>query len=731
MIRLKNDACEVVLEQGTMTSLTFAAAKDGFNFADHRGESFPIFTRKDDDITEQEGKTHVNPYLDRVSLPDAVTEEEDAVLLTDTANGIVTEYRLEKDGLRITTESENADLSAFGFRLNLNIIGKKGNDYRDQLLLSSPYASFDGRYRYYAMTRPKGGFLLVAVLGECDGWRNEYYMWGHFIKALRYYASFDRVYGGSGRKRLTLCLRYAATEEELYATLHALYGVPICRPVTGGNVGGESWLRVTPDTASLTVIAPSGRKTTVETAGKTLLSLPLTEEGFHTVIPCDREGNGGMSTTLWYARDLRELFDRACDGIRQPYHPDRNLCEGGCFLWAWLLNMRLGGHRRYDAPAREDLKVVLGDTDPVPRRTILPTATETHPPYHIYRSERVQEQFFGVSILLEAYRVYGEERFLTYAVEAANTLLAHHFEGGKVRSNENDYTTVTAPVIPLVDLALFLKERGDDRWRAFGEKAIEMAEFLLERGFDFPTEGVENDETDREYEDGSISCTALSVLYVCQKLKYDERYIAFAERVLSFHNAWKMYTPDARMYGSSFRTWETIWEGDGEGPALCAGHAWTIWRAEALFYLGVLTRKDELLLDSFNGYVTNFCKTQKDGSMYACYEPDDIRGGGIDFVKAHLSQLSAEDLPTQYRVARDYPHHIDSSLSRYAWVRSEETWLRTAALLKIDGETIGLGLRKEGDRWVAPPHITHFYRSSACAEEKVSAPLTEIGKETL
>lgn len=731
MIRLQNDACEVILENGSMTSLTFALSKDGFNFADHRGESTPIFTKRSDDVTEQEGKTHVNQYLDRVSIPDAMTEGEGGVVLTDSKNGITTEYRLEEHGLRITTESENEDLSAFGFRLNLNVIGKKGNDYRNQLLLSSPYSSYDGRYQYYVMTRPKGGFLLVAVMGECDGWRNDYYMWGHFIKALRYYASFDRVYHGSGKKKLTLCLRYAESEEEVYQLLHTLYGVPICRLVTGGNVGGKGYVTLTPDTTSLTVIDPKGSSSTVKTEGKTTLALPLTEEGFYTVIPHDEDGKEGMSATLWYAKDLRELFDRACDGIRQPYHPDRNLCEGGCFLWAWLLNMRLGGHRRYDLPTKEDLAVVLGDTDPTPRRTILPVATEKHPPYHIYRSERVQEQFFGVSILLEAYRVYGEERFLTYAVEAANTLLTHHFDGGKVFSNENDYTTVTAPVIPLVDLALFLKERGDDRYLPFEKKAIELADFLLARGFDFPTEGVENDETDREYEDGSISCTALSVLYVCLKLKYDKRYLDFAEQVLSFHNAWKMYTPDARMYGSSFRTWETIWEGDGEGPALCAGHAWTIWRAEALFYLGLLTGKDELILDSWNGYVTNFCKTQKDGSMYACYEPDYIRGGGIDFVKAKLSQLAPEDLPVQYRIAHDYPKHIDSSLSRYAWVRAEETWLRTAALLKINGETVGIGLTKKGDTWVAAPHITHLYRSEACGEEKVSPHLIKIGKETL
>lgn len=79
-----------------------------------------------------------------------------------------------------------------------------------------------------------------------------------------------------------------------------------------------------------------------------------------------------------------------------------------------------------------------------------------------------------------------------------------------------------------------------------------------------------------EYEDGSISCTALSLLYFCMHLEIKEEYLNLAKEILELHNAWRIYTPDARMNGSSFRWWETIWEGDGQGPAISAGHAWTI-----------------------------------------------------------------------------------------------------------------------------------------------------------
>ena len=80
-------------------------------------------------------------------------------------------------------------------------------------------------------------------------------------------------------------------------------------------------------------------------------------------------GSGDNALT---ATQLAELFDRSCDGIRRPYHPDDNLCEGGCFLWAMLVNMRLRGHRKYGGVAREQLDIITGKGEPGHRRTILP-----------------------------------------------------------------------------------------------------------------------------------------------------------------------------------------------------------------------------------------------------------------------------------------------------------------------------------------------------------------------
>ena len=228
---------------------------------------------------------------------------------------------------------------------------------------------------------------------------------------------------------------------------------------------------------------------------------------------------------------------------------------------------------------------------------------------------------------------------------------------------------------------------------------------------DFPTETEITEYTEKEMEDGSISCTALSVLYVCANIKYDKRYIEFAEKVLELHKAWTIYTPDVRAYQSSFRWWETIWEGDGEGPSICAGHAWTIWRSEALFYLGILKNDDKALLNSWNGFLTNFCKTQENGEMYSCYEMDYIRGGGLFEVKKTLLQLKDEDTDVKYILGHSYPKHTDSSLSRYVWVRASYSWYNTAAVISAGNKVITINASIKNNELVVNKEVERVYIS--------------------
>ncbi len=661
-------------------------ADDGTNLADSRGAFGTVcYTLVSDDIRTMP-HDDFEPYRDRCAkYTETARSGDNSLKCFDRTAGIETEYSLDEHALSISSSTDNPSISEFGINLDLNFLGKRGTDYRNQLLPTSPYTSEDGRYMYYILTRPNGKFAAVTAKTECDGWRIKYspFSFGHFILRLQFLASFDRAYRGSGKKAISLSIFCADTLGEIFELIHRSFGAPLVRNVLSGGFDGYAAVRVCGDFDFLEIKAPSGKVTRQSHDGR----IELSEFGFYSVTPF-LNGNAGLGSTVWNGGSFSALFDKSCDGIRKPYHPDDNLCEGGCFLWEMLLNMRLRDNKKFESTACEELEVIMAKRGtPIPRRTILPYPDSGFAAYHICKSTRIQEQFFGVSILLDAYRLYRDRELLEFAVSALGELVDNFMVGG-MATNGTDYTTVCCPMIPLADMANLLKDEGDSRFLRFRRAADEMAAFLLRRGYDFPTEGTVSELSDTEREDGSISCTALALLYYCVHIEYKEEYALFARDILKLHRAWTIYTPDARMLGSSFRWWETIWEGDGEGPAICAGHAWTIWKSEALFYCGILFGDDEALLESWNGFITNFSKTMPDGTMYSCYEPDYIRGGGSPDVKAKLKQLRGEDHGIKYITAHGYPKHPDNSLSRYAWVRACATWFDFSAVLSIDGEKI-------------------------------------------
>lgn len=118
------------------------------------------------------------------------------------------------------------------------------------------------------------------------------------------------------------------------------------------------------------------------------------------------------------------------------------------------------------------------------------------------------------------------------------------------------------------------------------------------------------------------------------------------------------------MFRSSLRWWETIWEGDSDGPAVCFGHAWSIWRAEAQFLYGLLAGDNRRLLDSYNGFLGNYAKEQADGRVYAIYQYEPISGGDVTI---NGSQM-------HYCVHDGFPRKADDTTSRYLFARDFQCW---------------------------------------------------------
>lgn len=676
-ILLHNAGIELEIDPKSGLICVLRSPLGAYNLADRRGLGGVRYTLKGEDA--RTGKPFI-AYADHLATYDRVVSEGAQVLCENSALGIRTLCRVEEDGLYIESRAENEQLSAYGIDLNFNLIGKKNGGYLGQLLPSSPYTTGDGKWTYFILPVIGAGFC--AVVSRTPGllWKLDYSSdcWGHYINGLQILSSTDRLYGAEGPKQAAVQIVFARTQEECFDKIQRLLGLPMLLPRVTGTFGRQLTVNLLGPADQIRVVCGDQETTVYPENGQAVI--PCLGYGRHQLIPY-MNGQAGLDTQVWFGDSVKALFERSCDTITGFKHGDDNLCEGMIWCWSMLCCMNLYGVDKYLPRVKDALKIVMCEgEEPRPRQSIVPYALDGNPPYHLFQSDRVQEQFFGVSLLLDMYRLTGEERYLEYAVSSAKAVLEKYqrADGGIFRHAGSDYTTVCAPIIPIVDLALLFQDRDAALHDYFAGAARRIVEHLMRRDLHFPTEGEVNDLHDEEMEEGSISCTALSVLYYCRYIERRQEYIDFAEKVLRLHENWVIRTPDVRMYRSTMRWWETIWEGDARGPSICAGHAWAIWRAEADYHMGVLTGKAEYFEKSLNGFMSNLSKITAEGESYSCYQPDFITGGGDVETRSGRKALRAEDPAKTYDLMHNYPRHYDDSLSRYVWTRACATWLKDA-----------------------------------------------------
>lgn len=667
---------------------TLAALRDskGEELTD-RNRSFGsiCYTLPTDDLTVGE-KPAMTPWVDREALWEHADICGDTVLLAQETLALKGKYQFLEEQIHFELEQTGPICSEVGINIPLHFLGKKGGDYRTQLIPTTPYTSSETEIQYWYLDSPEGQKLLLVASGA-RAWKLDYEdVCGHFfIKNLKWLYQLDKLYGEENEApKLVLDIFFPDSFPGALSMLSAHLKRPVSyAEVYWVGVGEQVVIHVLGD-ADLLELYRGGRKVAeVPLYGKQAV-VPLPEPGIYRAVP-RRGALRGLECVVGAIDPYETLFRKNIKSLKKPYHCDRGLCEGGVWAQAACLHQRLlGFDEDVEKRLEEQMADILGeDSVRISRCTIPAVETEGWPAYHVYHSLRTQEAFFGVSFFVEAYRTYGRRQYLEYAVKIMETLEENYIlEDGQVirrtalhGKEYMDYTTVTAPVIAVVDLARLLKELGDARTKHYEGLAEKIADYLVKRGFHFPTEGGRVELTEPEMEEGSISCTALSVLYVCYWVRRKEAYICFAGEVLKLHENLCMKTPDVRMHRSTLRWWETLWEGDKDGPAICAGHAWTLWRGEADFYYGLLTKEPEAFLKSYHAFGTNLVKIGPDGSSYACYQPDQIPGGGFHDRAQEVEQ----------KLKGGYPKNKDQSLSKYLWVRMEHTWWNTCVVLPDAG----------------------------------------------
>ena len=627
-------------------------------------DSFSVsYTLLSDDITHG-AKPQGTPYVSRTGVLDGngYNAETDSRLTAETFCG----------GYKLTLTTKSDALSEFGLNLPFNFMGKlNAGGWRKQYLFNSPYASEDNEHIYCYLSNPLGKNLMLVFGSPADGWKMDYspYLGGHYFYNLKALANFDKAYRtGSRYKELVLYLFEVGAFEEGLEKVAEVKGVPILiYDRSGGARGAQIMVRAIGDCDE---VEADGKKIPYRGA----FTYTIKYKGTAVLTPYFG-GKKGLDCTVYGYENIDALYADSMQAVSMQdiAVTDGNLCEHQCWVSAMLRYMlKYGGNAAYERLVKAELDVIC-ETDErkaEPRQTILSKPHGKYPAYHIYKSSRVQEQFFGVTILLDAYEYFGDETYLRYATNALDCLLSTYQKAdGRIETYTewsgayDDYTTVCAPIIPVIDMALFYQNIDAKKAAFYRQSAEKIAAYLYRRGLNFPTEGGATDEAETEMEDGSISCTALSLLYYCAKIERKEEYIVKAKEILDIHESWVINTPIAPMYRSSLRWWETKWEGDRDGNAICAGHAWTIWLAEADFWYFYLTGDNTYYNEAYNGFMSNFAKIDADGKSYTCYQPDYIAGGGFTD--------RADDV--EFRIAKGFPRQTDSGLSRYVWIRAVES----------------------------------------------------------
>lgn len=665
--KVKNEfiTLEIDAASGLITSL--CPNLEDTDIADKCGLGASRYTLKSESIETDRPFT---AYADKFAKYDKVYAQSEKIVCEDTKLRIKTEFSLENDTLIIKSSTANDDISRLGVDLNFNFLGKNNGTCEGQLLPTSPYSSDFINATYCIMPVIGKGFCTVASKSPEVKWKTDYspYSFGHYINGFQFLYS-------PRAESLDIAVFFAKSEKECFEKLSDFYSAPIILPSLTGTFSNKLNVEVTGKCDKIGICAEEKEATVSVRNGKAEIEVLC--YGRHRLIPYFG-GVAGLECEVWFGEDADLLFKKSCDSTKKPYHGDENLCEGGIWLHSLLCFMNHTGNLKYLGKVKAELESIMGENgERKPRKTLLSYASDGYPAYHICKSKRVQEQFSGISILCEAYKLTKDGKYLDFAVKCAKTAIETYLRDDGAIFTESDYTTVCAPIIPIIDLALIMKFEGcDEDYAYFAEASSKIASYLVKRGMTFPTEGIKSPVNDEEIEEGSVSCTALSILYYCRYIEKRDDYIDFAEKILDFHENFVCKTPDVKLYRSTMRWWETIWEGDGTGPSVCAGHAWSIWRAEADYHMGILTGKREYLVKSLCGFMTNFSKITKDGHSFACYQPDFYPGGGDCEIRKSLLHLSSEDIPKNYTFGKGYPNHFDNSLSRYVWVRACATWLK-------------------------------------------------------
>jgi len=625
-------------------------------------------------------------------------------------------YNLHDSYFDVWLEGELALANQVALDLDVAFLDLRQTDPPEyQYTAKCPYRSEDRSLCYVYLDRVVPPGLLITALMPAAAWRLRYN--GQVfanngadfaVQGLQMIYRFDTGIDPEakpGPVRFGVRVSFPDSLPDARLFIAREMGIPIITaPVLGGEVGSTYSFQIAGPAVGAEIRSPSRAVTSVPLTsigpGRFVGRVTAEEEGFYTLRTWNRDGRGG-DCVIHSGTPAMETLRRATatlDPVATVLNAEQQYwAQAFCLARQWAGPEARHDALIYDALVRIGMQGVkfAGLPAPPPQETHIATEFprdgdgylyaplpkphvyegKAFSPFHLHNNDRVQDAFEWIRTYLHAWRAYENDEFYEHAVRIAEAHIIDNVDpGGRVYClgegglDTVDYTTVIAPLQSLAELTAEMERRSDPRAGKIRQTCVRIADYLLRRGLEFPTEGYS--PYLRWTEDGSIACTALSLLFAYHFIERKPAYLDMARRVLEYHEAWRMDAPDARMLDSSYRYWETQWENDGEGRAINAGHAWTLWRAEALYYYALATGNALRLLQSYNGFRTNFCKFMPDGTSYSCFTPD--------FIPDRLRER---------KPMHSYPRRRDGSISYYLWPRVAKTWLETGAV--VDAGDVG------------------------------------------
>lgn len=663
-----------------------------------------------------------------------------------------------------------------GIQINLNFLDLPTNGtWQSQCMPKVIYTDNECRYAYFVFATADKRFLGLTVDGEFAAWRIKYSYAGHRMTGFQILSEADDIKCPAGRK-LPDVNELAATfffSESLEACLENMaehLGIEIALPeISGGFRGGEIPFRMLNSqsrTDAPLLISPNGSVEQMED----LRVLTLRQPGIYQIRTIGKSGREHISRVFcqesW--QDMfnkvnyfyRKYFQDECgafyrviskgslkpDGVTfegVDFGAPRNHCScrtgefGGFAGWAMMKNCQLFGKNDVlmESIDRYILNWALNRSheDEPYYGTVYKKENEymgrKYSPYHLYEEVNyVQHEIFLLEEMADYVRLTDDAEVLEDAVALAEHVIHDHLENGVI-INENipgakvDYSTVHTAISGFLAIGQLLREKGNGKSEEMYRTAEKIADHVCKRGLDFPTEGEPCTE------DGSMSCSAGTLLRAYREIAPKEEYLKVAKQLLDVHTVLEMDGSDCRMKNSSIRFWETQYESNDWGASINAGHGWTIWSAEAKALYARIASDFTMLKDSYEGFITNMCKVESNGGMSCCFTPDMIPGTPHAYYanRVEVADEINEARPTSARLGNCYVPKTYSVSGNFFLIRGAELFAYMSGFDCTDGIAVN-GVYQDGIFKSAAPQFNYFLmkgqQEKLVLQTKINSPIT-------